>query len=201
MFNPLLRQSVRSKISTGLGLRGVFQNSFSHQPVGAVARTLSRPSTISRTNNGGLKLLFGATISFVAVNASGSRILNDAAYSAGRLESKIASSIDEVATKANQTATGSRFGGQLNYNELTIGSLTGLFLGIIAGKLSSMIVFLTLSGYFLTQFLESRGIISIPWGQMVQIGSERIDLKRLVLEKPSFKIPFVLTFLIAAYNI
>lgn len=146
-------------------------------------------------------MLFGATISFVAVNASGSRILNDAAYSAGRLESKIASSIDEVATKANQTATGSRFGGQLNYNELTIGSLTGLFLGIIAGKLSSMIVFLTLSGYFLTQFLESRGIISIPWGQMVQIGSERIDLKRLVLEKPSFKIPFVLTFLIAAYNI
>lgn len=89
----------------------------------------------------------------------------------------------------------------LNYQELAAGSVTGLFLGIVAGKLSSAIVFLTLAIYLLTQFLENKGIVTVPWKQMVNVGSERIDVKHLVFYRPSFKVSFVLSFLIAAFNV
>lgn len=95
----------------------------------------------------------------------------------------------------------SRFNGKLNYQELSIGSITGLFLGIIVGKLSSAILFLSLSTYLLLQFLESRNVITIPWNAIINIGSEKINVKELILHKPSFKISFILSFIIAAYNI
>ena len=95
----------------------------------------------------------------------------------------------------------SRFNGILNYEELTIGSVTGLFLGVIIGKLSSVLVVLTLAGYFLLQFLQSRQLVTIPWNSIISVGKSRIDVKNLVFEKPSFKLSFVLCFLIAAFNI
>lgn len=95
----------------------------------------------------------------------------------------------------------SRFGGKLDYGELSIGSVTGLFLGIIVGKLSSAIVFLSLSSYLLLQFLENRGIITIPWTSVLRLGNRRWDLKTLFFNKPSFKISFVASFLIAAFNV
>jgi uncharacterized membrane protein (Fun14 family) len=95
----------------------------------------------------------------------------------------------------------SRFNGKLNYEELTIGSVTGLFLGVIIGKLSSVLVVLTLAGYFFLQFLQSRELITIPWNSIVSVGKKKIDVKNLVFEKPSFKLSFVLCFLIAAFNI
>lgn len=90
---------------------------------------------------------------------------------------------------------------KLDYNELCIGSVTGLFLGIVIGKLSTAIVFLSLSSYLLLQFLENRGIITIPWRQVVNIGNRKWDLKSLFFNKPSFKILFVSSFLIAAFNV
>ncbi|EGW32329.1 uncharacterized protein SPAPADRAFT_61407 [Spathaspora passalidarum NRRL Y-27907] len=95
----------------------------------------------------------------------------------------------------------SRFNNKLNYEELTIGSVTGMFLGIIIGKLSSVFLFVTLASYFLVEFLESRNIINIPWNYIITVGREKIDVKKLVLEKPSFKFSFVLAFIIAAYNV
>lgn len=79
--------------------------------------------------------------------------------------------------------------------------LVGLFLGVIIGKLSQVIVFASLASYFLVEFLESRGIITIPWNYFITVGKERISLKQLFFEQPSFKISFVLSFIIAAYNV
>lgn len=90
---------------------------------------------------------------------------------------------------------------RISYEEMTLGLVTGLFLGIIAGKLLLVFVMLLLSSYFLVTFLENRGIISIPWTQIIQFGKEKIDMKAMIFDKLSFKVPFVLSFLIAAYNI
>ncbi|OBA23183.1 hypothetical protein METBIDRAFT_35090 [Metschnikowia bicuspidata var. bicuspidata NRRL YB-4993] len=94
----------------------------------------------------------------------------------------------------------SRLGGKLDYSDLSIGSITGLFLGIVIGKLSTAIVFLSLSSYLLLQFLENRGIISIPWTSVLSIGGKKLDLKTLFFNRPSFKLSFMATFLLAAYN-
>lgn len=198
MFNPLFRHSLRKNAFNNV--KFTFQR-FQHSAPAAVRTSAHQQRTSSILNT---KLIFGTSIAVLTFNTFGnpynkSKILNDSAYaSATRLENTIKSNVKSAERDLHGK---SGFGGRVNYNELTIGSLTGLFLGILAGKLSSAIVFLTLSGYFLTQFLESRGIISIPWNQVIQIGSEKIDVKSLVLDKPAFKIPFVLTFLIAAYNI
>lgn len=87
------------------------------------------------------------------------------------------------------------------YNELTIGSITGLFLGVIIGKFSSLIITLTLSCYLLLQFLESRNLIRIPWNYVFKFNRQDFDLKSLVLENFNFKLSFVSSFLIACYNI
>lgn len=144
-----------------------------------------------------LNLFVGSVGTFCFVNSlqSKSMILNDTAFGHSPRVSVQTPSVSQ------SKPIHSRFGGKLDYQELTIGSVAGLFLGIIAGKMSSAIVFLTLSCYLLTQFLENRGIITIPWRTFVNIGSERIDVKNLVLNQPSFKISFVLSFLIAAFNV
>lgn len=143
-----------------------------------------------------MNLFVGSVGAFYIANKlhTGSAILNDAMFANRGLEV-------QTPAVSDRKVVHSRFGGKLDYQELTIGSITGLFLGILAGKLSSAIVFLTLSAYLLTQFLENRGIITIPWRQFINIGTEKIDVKKLVLNQPSFKISFVLTFLIAAFNV
>lgn len=95
----------------------------------------------------------------------------------------------------------SRFGGKLDYGELCLGSLTGLFLGVVVGKLSSVLVFISVSSYLLLQFLENRGMITIPWTSILNIGSRQWDLKLLFFNKPSFKVSLVSSFLIAAFNV
>ncbi|KAH3666454.1 hypothetical protein OGAPHI_003450 [Ogataea philodendri] len=93
------------------------------------------------------------------------------------------------------------FGGKLNYQELSIGSMCGLACGIVVGKLSSLIVFVSLSFYLGVQFLQSRGIITIPWTRYIKVGSQLIDVRQMVFEQPSFNITFILTFLLAAYYV
>lgn len=95
----------------------------------------------------------------------------------------------------------SRFNGKLDYSELCLGSLTGLFLGVVVGKLSSVLVFVSVSTYLLLQFLENRGMISIPWTSILNIGNRQWDLKQLFFDKPSFKVSLVSSFLIAAFNV
>ncbi|KAI0464988.1 hypothetical protein LJB42_000205 [Komagataella kurtzmanii] len=103
-------------------------------------------------------------------------------------------------TKGSSPRLDGAFGGALNYQQLAIGSFVGLGVGFVVGKLSSVLVFVTLSGYLLLQFLASRNIITIPYNRVVQLGSETINLKELVFEQPSFNLSFLVSFLIAAYN-
>lgn len=95
----------------------------------------------------------------------------------------------------------SRFGGKLHYKQLSYGSLSGLFLGVVIGKLSGVFAFVALSIYLCFQFLESRGIIKIHWNNFIDLGPDAINFEELFFEDPSFKISFVLTFIIAAFNI
>ncbi|CUM52844.1 uncharacterized protein AC631_02834 [Debaryomyces fabryi] len=173
-------------------MRSMLTRSFVSKPQFVNTRIMSTGTMMPK-----MKLFVGSVGAFYLANKLQSRstILNDAVFAGNRGITTQPPVVQE------QKVIKSRFGGKLDYQELTIGSITGLFLGILAGKLSSAIVFLTLSGYLLTQFLENRGIITIPWRQFVNIGSEKIDVKRLVLNQPSFKISFVLTFLIAAFNV
>lgn len=90
---------------------------------------------------------------------------------------------------------------KLNYEDLCFGSISGLVLGVAVGRYSSLLVFLTLSAYLLLQFLENRGFIRIPWNSIVDIGQKRIDLHALFFRRPSFKVTFAASFLIAAFNV
>lgn len=87
------------------------------------------------------------------------------------------------------------------YRDLCIGSVSGLLLGSIVGKFSTLLVALSLSTYLLLQFFENRNYISIPWNKVFSIGNHRIDLKNLFFKRLSFKLSFSAAFLIAAFNI
>lgn len=148
-------------------------------------------------------LLVGSGVSFYALQRMGDKkILNEVLDR--RQEIDFAG---ESKNKTNSQIVGShekpktRLGGILNYRELSIGSLAGLFLGILVGKLSSALVFLTLSVYLVTQFLEKNEVIRIPWGAVINLGTEKVSMKKLILHDLSFKISFVLSFLIAAFNV
>ena len=96
---------------------------------------------------------------------------------------------------------GKDFQATINFEQMTIGLITGMVLGVIVGKLSLALVLVTLLAYFLVSYLEKKGIISVPWNQIISLGREKINVKHLIFEKPSFKVPFSLAFLIAAYNV
>uniref|UniRef100_A0A060T2V1 ARAD1A03564p n=1 Tax=Blastobotrys adeninivorans TaxID=409370 RepID=A0A060T2V1_BLAAD len=98
-----------------------------------------------------------------------------------------------------------RFGGKLNYEELSIGSFTGLLCGYVVGKLSTLFAVLIATGLLAFQFVESRGYVRSPAllplvGDAIQWGRRKLDVETLVVEHPSFKISYALSFLIAAFN-
>lgn len=153
-----------------------------------------------RSNSSNIfKLLFAsAGASFLLTASFAKSIYNDVAAVTPRQQ--VASNVT-VNPVTKPAPTNARFGNYLNYEELTIGSVTGLFLGIILGKLSQVFLFISLSSFLLVEFLQSRNIINVPWNYIFTIGKQKIDLKQLVFEKPSFKISFVLSLIIAAYNV
>lgn len=103
--------------------------------------------------------------------------------------------------------TTSRFNGKLDYRQLCYGSIIGVFLGVVVGKISSLLVFLTVSAYLGLQFLQNRGAIDkgstqrLLQGLTIKTSGESIDLNTLIWERPSFKVSFLLTFVLAAVNI
>lgn len=105
------------------------------------------------------------------------------------------------------TRARSRFNGKLDYRQLCYGSILGVFLGVVVGKISSLLVFLGASAYLGLQFLQNRGVIDkgstqrLLQGLTIKTSSESIDLNTLVWERPSFKVSFLLTFVLAAVNI
>lgn len=89
----------------------------------------------------------------------------------------------------------------LDYDELCIGSVLGLFVGIVVGKLLTALVFLGAAGYMFLQFLENKGVVHVPWTAVFSFRNRQWDVKRLLFNKPNFKAAFLLSFLIAAFNI
>ncbi|CDO95699.1 unnamed protein product [Kluyveromyces dobzhanskii CBS 2104] len=93
-----------------------------------------------------------------------------------------------------------------NYRQMCYGSILGLVFGVIFGKISSLLVFITGFGFVGLQFLQNRGVISSDSTRSlskyaVTIGREKVDLNTLIWEKPSFKVSFILTFVLAALNV
>lgn len=163
-------------------------------------------SSSSNNSNNTLKLLFAsAGSSFLLLSTFARKIHNDTgSLTQYQQQQQQQPSIDLSISKQQPLQKQyheSRFSNYLNYEELTIGSVVGLFSGVIIGKLSQVIVFVSLLSYFLIEFLENKNIIHIPWNYFITIGKEKINLKQLFFEKPSFKISFVLSFIIAAYNV
>lgn len=146
----------------------------------------------------GVAGLLGLGVAF-AINTN--QIHNDAAASAYELEGlpPPPKGYDYVKVPEKPKYNGA-FGGKLNYKELTIGSVFGMVSGLIAGQLSSVFVFLALGAYLAVQYLHAQGILTIPITKVIRVGSEDIDVNKMIFEQPSFSITYLLSFLIAAYN-
>lgn len=101
----------------------------------------------------------------------------------------------------------SRLNGYLDYRQLCIGSIFGLVLGVVVGKISTLLVYVSVIGFLSLQWLQNRGIVdkdatgSLFSKYIIKTGRETIDFNTLIWERPSFKISFLLTFLLAAANI
>lgn len=123
-------------------------------------------------------------------------IYNDTLYRSSPLTTSTGTGIQQQTPRYDGA-----FGGRLNYQELSIGSFVGLFTGIIIGKLSHVLWFASLGCYLLIQWLQARHVIDIKMSRMVKLGTRQIDVQRMVFERPSFSVSFVLLFLISAWNV
>ncbi|KAK9239695.1 hypothetical protein V1525DRAFT_397356 [Lipomyces kononenkoae] len=88
----------------------------------------------------------------------------------------------------------------LNYRELAMGSFAGLFVGLLIGKISRLLVFLAGSTFLLLQFLASRRVITLPYNRFYRWAKERYGNKELILENMSFKVAFGAALIVAAAN-
>lgn len=108
-----------------------------------------------------------------------------------------------IQQQQQQHATTTKTGLQryLNYQHLTLGSMTGLASGYLIGKLSKVLVVLLVTGFLTTQFLVSRGIrvpgASYVGGGVVEWGKGKVTWENVV-SQPSFKGSFVAAFVVAA---
>ncbi|KAK9365898.1 hypothetical protein V1509DRAFT_570072 [Lipomyces kononenkoae] len=91
-------------------------------------------------------------------------------------------------------------GGILNYRELAIGSFAGLFVGLLIGKLSRVLVFVAGSVFLFIQFLASRRVITLRYNRFYKWAKERYGNKEIILENMSFKVAFGAAMIVAAAN-
>lgn len=128
-------------------------------------------------------------------------ILNDSEYGDRSYATPASNSI-RFSPEGAHVQTRSGLQRYFNYQQLTLGSMTGAVSGYIIGKLSKVIVAILVSGYLTTQFLYSRGIpipgLTYLSQTAVNWGKEKISLQELLLEQPSFKVSFVSAFIVGA---
>ncbi|KAK9455258.1 hypothetical protein V1511DRAFT_499913 [Dipodascopsis uninucleata] len=89
----------------------------------------------------------------------------------------------------------------IDYRELAVGSFLGLFVGLLIGKFSRLLVFFVGSTYLFLQFLTTRGIIKLPYNRLYGWARTKLGDKELILENPSFKLAFGSSMIVAAANI
>lgn len=148
----------------------------------------------------GKKMSFQPNLNFRFVLGS----VSLAAFTAGMVSfnelkndamSKEPSIIPTVESNADQSKH------KLTYDDLTYGSICGLFLGIVIGKLSYVLALISMATFLTIEFLRNRNILYLNWNGLIQLGSSRIDLRKLIFDNFSFKLSFILSFVIAAWNI
>lgn len=167
-------------------------------------RLFMTPKLTSRV--AGLTLATSVGIAAPWLYKSSSLIYNDAVVDAKSSPGAALATLAEGATE-KPARTRSRFGGKLDYRQLCIGSILGLVLGVVVGKISTMLVYLSAVGFLGIQWLQNRGVIdksttgSLFTRYVIKTGRETLDLNTLIWERPSFKLSFLLTFLLAAVNI
>lgn len=145
-------------------------------------------------------LLFGATLTTGLYMATAPVIKNDSPLIGGSRSPPIGVYHDKpFSPERNLPPQPAKR--RLSYEDLTYGSIFGLALGIVIGKLSSVLALISFGTFLSLEFLENRGIIHIPWNGIVKFGTQRVNLKSLVFDNSSFKIAFILSFFIAAYNV
>ncbi|ODQ77882.1 hypothetical protein BABINDRAFT_163257 [Babjeviella inositovora NRRL Y-12698] len=202
MFLSPLKFASKSSVARQ-GFSGVF-NTFSKaqktQSLLRSARSFHQSSNAKHASVTPLRLglLFGLTGSTYFLASNRAVYHNDFASATNAIVDKTG----KVLNENKPVVVRQRFGGKLNYHELSIGSITGLFFGIIVGKLSHILVFVTVSGYLGLQYLQSKGIITLPTvNRVVKVAGSRVDVDDLVWNNQSFKLSFVSAFLVAAYNV
>ncbi|CAK9436050.1 uncharacterized protein LODBEIA_P06080 [Lodderomyces beijingensis] len=203
LLQPVLKRSFATTKPLTSSLKSFPTFSISIPTTTTTTKTLSVADTFhnsqSHRQHSPFKILasaLGASLFFYTVS---SPLFNDAAALTPGEQIQRQSKV--VFPHHAPTVSESHLNNKLNYKELTLGSVTGLFIGIILGKLSQVFLFVSLSSFFLLEFLENRGIINIPWNYIVTLGKDKIDVKKLIFEKPSFYISFVLSLIVAAYNV
>lgn len=93
---------------------------------------------------------------------------------------------------------------RLNYQHLAVGSFLGLFTGYVLGKLSKLLTLVAVSSLLFIQFLESRGIIHVydrpTVTKLYRFARDHLHISEFLLDRPSFKISFLLSTGVAAFN-
>ncbi|SCU83227.1 LADA_0C10264g1_1 [Lachancea dasiensis] len=110
---------------------------------------------------------------------------------------------EEVGLPLQSHATTNR---RLYYKEMCLGSIVGLVTGVVVGKISTALVFIAACGLLGVQWLENRGLISknstVGLSKyVIKTGKDSVDFNTLIWNKTSFKVPFLITFILAAVNI
>lgn len=121
--------------------------SFNLSPL-QTARSYSNANANTNTIKS-LSLFIGAAGALYTT--SNFKILNDSATTHANLGTINLNNIPSLQVDPPQVKTTSRFNGKLHYKQLTYGSFAGLVLGVIIGKLSTALVFISLSTFLFTQ--------------------------------------------------
>lgn len=116
-------------------------------------RFLSTTRSTTTTTTSNLTTKFGLFVgaSSAVLLHTHSKILNEAASNLGTIpvnNNQYTKVVDPQSINRPRT---SRFNGALQYRQLSYGSLAGLFFGVVIGKLSSVLVFITLSAVLTLQ--------------------------------------------------
>ncbi|EDO18675.1 hypothetical protein Kpol_1055p30 [Vanderwaltozyma polyspora DSM 70294] len=88
------------------------------------------------------------------------------------------------------------------YREMCVGSVLGLVSGVIIGKISTVLAYVTVFSLLAIEWLSNKGIIdkSYLYGRTSRY-LKHVAGSNISLDKPFFKVPFLLTFFISSLNI
>lgn len=94
-----------------------------------------------------------------------------------------------------------RFNGLLDYHQLTFGSFAGFICGYVIGKVSNVLASFLLSSLFLAEWLQySKKVDLSPFTSRIYNVSSKYLNQGVLLEDPSFKVSFLVAFLVSAFN-